>query len=114
VQGSAEPNECIETSDATVPGLAAPINTMICPRCQASELAELDRDGITLDRCPSCRGIWLDRGELEKLLTRGRTEHDDDVGYERELRKSGRPYHSDDSSDRHRIPRRRSWWEIFD
>jgi Zn-finger nucleic acid-binding protein len=90
---------------------------MNCPRCQNAQLTELDRDGITLDRCTSCRGIWLDRGELEKLLARGRSEHDDDVGHERQLRMSeraGRPYRDDDSDDRHRAVRRRSWWEIFD
>ena len=39
---------------------------MNCPRCQ-SPLNERERDGVVLDLCPSCRGIWLDRGELEKL-----------------------------------------------
>jgi Zn-finger nucleic acid-binding protein len=86
---------------------------MICPRCQSAELAELDRDGVTIDRCPSCRGIWLDRGELEKLLSRGRSEYNEDIAYERQRYASGRPYREDDS-DRHRVPRKRSWWDIFD
>lgn len=42
---------------------------MLCPRCQTA-LEEIDRSGITVDRCASCRGIWLDRGELEKVLAR--------------------------------------------
>jgi uncharacterized protein len=89
---------------------------MRCPRCQSSELAELDREGVTIDRCSSCRGIWLDRGELEKLLSRVRTEHDEDVTYERRrgYERAGQPYREDDSDDRHRAVRRRSWWEIFD
>ncbi len=33
-------------------------------------LAERDRDGVVVDICTACRGLWLDRGELEKLLRR--------------------------------------------
>ncbi|MCC7010959.1 MAG: zf-TFIIB domain-containing protein [Planctomycetes bacterium] len=51
---------------------------MNCPRCSTS-LTEHDREGITVDRCQRCRGVWLDRGELEKLLARASDEqHDDD------------------------------------
>lgn len=39
-----------------------------CPR-DGSELVEVDRSGVKIDGCRTCRGIWLDRGELEKLLT---------------------------------------------
>jgi Zn-finger nucleic acid-binding protein len=41
---------------------------MNCPRCERDTLIEIDRQGITIDRCDKCRGIWLDRGELEKLV----------------------------------------------
>lgn len=30
-----------------------------------------DRQGIEIDYCPTCRGVWLDRGELDKLIERG-------------------------------------------
>jgi Zn-finger nucleic acid-binding protein len=40
-------------------------------------LEELDRNGVTVDRCASCRGIWLDRGELEKILARATSEIED-------------------------------------
>jgi Zn-finger nucleic acid-binding protein len=43
---------------------------MRCPRCEERVLEERERDGIMIDGCPTCRGIWLDRGELEKLLAR--------------------------------------------
>ena len=43
---------------------------MICPRCNKPSLEERERDGITIDVCQSCRGIWLDRGELERLIAR--------------------------------------------
>lgn len=41
---------------------------MRCPLCLDEELTVHIRDGIEVDRCPRCRGIWLDRGELDKLL----------------------------------------------
>jgi Zn-finger nucleic acid-binding protein len=40
---------------------------MKCPRCDGL-LDERERQGVTVDVCPGCRGVWLDRGELEKLL----------------------------------------------
>ena len=40
---------------------------MICPRCQ-NELLETAKHGVILDHCPSCGGIWLDRGELAKII----------------------------------------------
>ena len=42
---------------------------MLCPVDQ-TELTITDRQGVELDYCPSCRGVWLDRGELDKLLDR--------------------------------------------
>lgn len=42
---------------------------MHCPRCQETLILS-DRLGIEIDYCPKCRGIWLDRGELEKLIER--------------------------------------------
>jgi uncharacterized protein len=47
---------------------------MKCPRCPESVLDEREREGVTVDACPACRGIWLDRGELERLLLRARDE----------------------------------------
>ena len=47
---------------------------MNCPRCDTVVLDERDREGIVVDSCPTCRGIWLDRGELEKLIARAMRE----------------------------------------
>lgn len=41
---------------------------MRCPVCLDAELVPHIRDGIEIDHCSRCRGMWLDRGELEKLL----------------------------------------------
>jgi Zn-finger nucleic acid-binding protein len=40
---------------------------LICPNCNVG-MSQIQRSGIELDICPQCRGVWLDRGELEKLL----------------------------------------------
>ena len=42
---------------------------MRCPHC-AIDLKIADRQGIEIDYCPNCRGVWLDRGELDKILDR--------------------------------------------
>jgi len=46
---------------------------MKCPVCPDTTLVMTDRQGIEIDYCPTCRGIWLDRGELDKLLDRAAT-----------------------------------------
>ncbi len=43
-----------------------------CPRCGVS-LAMSERQGIEVDYCPQCRGVWLDRGELDKIIERAET-----------------------------------------
>ncbi len=47
---------------------------MKCPRCAGVELKLADRQGVEIDYCPECRGIWLDRGELDKILERSYTQ----------------------------------------
>ena len=42
---------------------------MNCPN-DGTELRITDRQGIEIDYCPQCRGVWLDRGELDKILER--------------------------------------------
>jgi len=41
---------------------------MNCPVCEGSKMREVEKNGILIDVCPSCKGVWLDRGELEKLM----------------------------------------------
>jgi len=47
----------------------AEIAAMQCPVCRVP-LAMSDRQGIEIDYCPQCRGVWLDRGELDKIIER--------------------------------------------
>ena len=42
------------------------MSVLNCPVCQGS-MREIERQGVLIDTCTQCRGVWLDRGELEKL-----------------------------------------------
>lgn len=44
-----------------------PVPLLMCPNDNA-QMQTLDRNGVQFDMCPTCRGVWLDRGELEKLM----------------------------------------------
>ena len=46
---------------------------LLCPVCRV-DLVMSDRNGVEIDYCPRCRGVWLDRGELDKILERGANE----------------------------------------
>lgn len=67
---------------------------MKCPHCSTT-LVMTDRQGIEIDYCPDCRGVWLDRGELDKIIERA----SDDVP--RSSGPSSRPVRRDDDSDEH-------------
>lgn len=43
---------------------------MKCPVCKDTDLVIADRQGVEIDYCPQCRGVWLDRGELDKIIER--------------------------------------------
>ena len=43
---------------------------MKCPTCPDDRLVMTERSGIEIDYCPTCRGVWLDRGELDKIIER--------------------------------------------
>ncbi len=43
---------------------------MQCPACRDATLLITERQNIEIDYCPQCRGVWLDRGELDKLIER--------------------------------------------
>lgn len=57
---------------------------MKCPTCADTALVMTDRQGVEIDYCPACRGVWLDRGELDKIIERStavaarRVDRDDD------------------------------------
>ena len=47
---------------------------MKCPNCNV-QLTMSERQGIEIDYCPQCLGIWLDRGELDKIIERSANEY---------------------------------------
>jgi Zn-finger nucleic acid-binding protein len=59
---------------------------LTCPKCQAP-MRSYERNGVTVDQCGDCRGIFLDRGELERLVEAENSWHRDDrrpaPGYDR-------------------------------
>lgn len=81
-----------------------------CPNC-GGEFAELERAGVRIDACRSCRGVWLDRGELEQLVEResqvvAGADHDEE-DFVREITGRGsrdrdREHRRDDDDDDHR------------
>jgi uncharacterized protein len=68
---------------------------MICPACTV-ELSMTERQGVEIDYCSQCRGIWLDRGELEKLIERSTASP-----YDREDGYGNRPHRQEYRSGHH-------------
>lgn len=48
-----------------------------CPSCQSATMLDKLLDDIAIDICPECKGVWLDAGELAKILARHRKKHGD-------------------------------------
>ena len=53
--------------------MSTPILGLVCPTCRVA-LVMSERQGIEIDYCPQCRGVWLDRGELDKIIERSGRE----------------------------------------
>ena len=68
---------------------------MKCP-VDSTELALSDRQGVEIDYCPQCRGVWLDRGELDKIIER---TSDGSGGVGRSGRRNDRDDRDDDDDD---------------
>ena len=90
---------------------------MNCPICKVTlQLAE--RQGIEIDFCPKCRGVWLDRGELDKIIERSEATPAPSLrvvpGYENSY--SHKDHHHDDHYyDKHGRRRKRSFLgDLFD
>jgi Zn-finger nucleic acid-binding protein len=69
---------------------------MKCPKCKTAGLGEFTVEGVTVDRCPACSGIWFDRQELSELLA-------EDARRVASLRRGGEHEQADDT--RGRCPR---------
>jgi Zn-finger nucleic acid-binding protein len=51
---------------------------MNCPVCSETSLVISERQGVEIDYCPKCRGVWLDRGELDKIIDRSNEVFDNE------------------------------------
>ena len=81
---------------------------MNCPVCNVA-LTLADRNGVEIDYCPKCRGVWLDRGELDKIIERGAT-------LESKYRREDESHYDDDDYRRSHHPRKRKSFlgDLFD
>ncbi len=95
---------------------------MQCPVCHV-DLTMADRQGIEIDYCPKCRGVWLDRGELDKIIERAAPAEPPPPQYRPEPPRPGPDYARDryyDDDDHHkygyghRRKRKSLLGEIFD
>lgn len=83
---------------------------MKCPSCPETRLVISERKGIEIDYCPDCRGVWLDRGELDKILERSKEDED-------RRPESPRPEHRQDQRYYEQKPYKRKksiFEELFD
>ena len=109
---------------------------MKCPNCINVDLHMSERHGIEIDYCPKCRGVWLDRGELDKFIQQSEQrltlpplkEPREEAWTERSTRESysdrESPKHpsmdkfrrdsDDDHYPQHRKKRESFWGELFD
>ena len=58
------------------------MSKLVCPT-DGTSLRRIERSGVHVDACPSCRGVWLDRGELDRIVERERADMGD---FEQEIR----------------------------
>lgn len=93
---------------------------MKCPLCPDTALVMAERQGVEIDYCPQCRGVWLDRGELDKIIERslpagsvsGMPAAAPPMGYAPRSEHHGHEGHQGYAQTPHR---RKSWMsEIFD
>ncbi|MCW1360074.1 zf-TFIIB domain-containing protein [Campylobacter sp. US33a] len=87
---------------------------MLCPVCNV-DLMMSDRNGVEIDYCPKCRGVWLDRGELDKIIERSSSANSyqqPSQNYQQNLYQGRGNYHDDGY---YKKKKKESWIsEIFD
>lgn len=94
------------------------MSNFVCP-VDGATLVPIERSGIEIDHCPTCRGVWLDRGELDKIIERSNTQAAPAAPLrEPQTRYDGRPQRYDgrqQQGGQHPNKRRKSFFEeLFD
>lgn len=75
---------------------------MKCPNCNET-LVMSDKNGVEIDYCPNCRGIWLDKGELDKIIERTGDHYSKRENYEKDFKN----YHYDDDNYKKNYPNKK-------
>ncbi|RCH54797.1 hypothetical protein DJ568_09950 [Mucilaginibacter hurinus] len=87
---------------------------MKCPTCDVNLLMS-DKNGIEIDYCPNCRGIWLDRGELDKIIERSAEHYSKKENYNEDYNRYGSSDRNDDYYKRTHHHKKKSFLgDIFD
>jgi Zn-finger nucleic acid-binding protein len=88
---------------------------LLCPTCNSS-MSAVSRQAVEFDMCPGCRGVWLDRGELEKLIAAGRGEAPAQEASSPRIWRGPERLRGDwdDDADRHPAHRRKKRFDLFD
>ena len=83
---------------------------MHCPVCDHVDLLVAERQGVEIDYCPVCRGVWLDRGELDEIVARsaGRPAASQRHGYAEDHHDAARDHDDDRRHDDHGTDKPRS------
>ncbi len=95
---------------------------MYCPVCKDKELVMSERQSIEIDYCPDCRGVWLDRGELDKIIQKSvqelvaaNAQQHMQTAREPEFQPSHHSQQSRHGDNRYRSKKKESFWqELFD
>ena len=90
---------------------------MNCPVCKDVTLMMQDRQGIEIDFCPKCRGVWLDRGELDKIIERSAQygQVPADPRYSQNAPPPPQQQYRRDDDDYYKYKKKKSFWhELFD
>ena len=101
---------------------------MLCPTCKTVGLVMAECQGVEIDYCPECRGVWLDRGELDKIIEKSiqsegsdmtpQFRHENDQPPSNWLRHGKTEHHdghSQGANDYRQHGDRRSFWkDLFD
>ncbi|QBX38397.1 hypothetical protein E4M02_08490 [Brevundimonas sp. S30B] len=89
---------------------------LLCPNDNAS-MTTISRNGVEFDMCPTCRGVWLDRGELENLMaaSQGSAAGPSSLSMPTQPARYEEPRRYDrDHDDRYKRKKRDSIFDIFD
>ncbi|KAA9333558.1 TFIIB-type zinc ribbon-containing protein [Adhaeribacter soli] len=85
---------------------------MKCPSCNETLLMS-EKNGVEIDYCPKCRGIWLDRGELEKIMERSGEHYSKRENYDSDYKRYGYDDYKKGHHGQHPHKKKKSFLDDF-